>query len=116
MVLRVVACGEVGSVVVDVDVVGSLVVCCWLAFGSAGRHCMGLGGMDYRVDCARARNAAPREVEASLGARQSSSSCVVGGGGHWLIVEVVKALLGGLTSAGVVLQEGYRWPLAPLRT
>ena len=115
-VLCAVACGEVGSVVVGVDVAGSLVVCYRLAVGAEAGHCMGLEGMGCRVGCGLVRSAALREVEESLGARQLSSSCVAGGGGHWLIVEVVKALLGGLTSAGVVLQEGYRWPLALLRT
>ena len=116
MVRFVVAYGEVGSAVVGVDVAGSSVVCCLLAFGAEAVHCMGLEGMDYLIDCELVRSAAPREAEASLGAQQSSSSCVVGGGGHWLIVVVVKALLAGLTSAEVVLWGEYRLPLALLRT
>ena len=115
MVRFVVAYGEVGSAVVGVDVAGSSVVCCLLAFGAEAVHCMGLEGMGYLVDCEPVRSAVPREAEASPGAQQSSFSCVVGGGGHWLIVEVVKALLAGLTSAEVVLWGEYRLPLALLR-
>ena len=82
MVLCAVACGEAGSAVVGVDVEGNLVVCYQLASGAEVGHCMGLEGMGCRVGCARARSAALREAEASLGVRQLSSSCVVEGGGH----------------------------------
>jgi hypothetical protein len=116
MGLHAVACEEVGSVVVDVGVEGSLVVCLQLAFGAEEGHCMNLEGMGCRADCGRARSEAPREVEVSLGVQQSSSSCAVEGDGHLLVVEVVKALPVDLTRVEVVLQEECRWPRVPLQT
>jgi len=101
MGLCAVACEEAGSAVVGVGVEGSLVVCLQPAFEAEAGRCMGLEEMDCRVDCVRGRSAAPREVEASLGVQQLNSSCVVEGGGHWLAVEVVKALLAGLTHVEV---------------
>ena len=70
MVLFVVAYGEVGSAVVGVDVVGSLVVCCRLAFGAEAVHCMGSEGTGCRVGCGLVRSVALREVEESLGVQQ----------------------------------------------
>ena len=101
MGLCAVVCGETGSVVAGVGVVGSLVVCLHLAFEVEAGRCKDLEGVGSRVDCAQVKSAAPREVEASLEVLQLSSSCVVEGGGHWLTVEVVKALLAGLTHAVV---------------
>ena len=110
---RAVAYGEVDNVVVGVGVEGSLVVCWQSAFGVEAVRCMGLEGIGCRVDCEQVRSAAPREVEASLGAQQLSSSYVVGGGGHWQTVEVVMALLVSLPPVEVVLQE--EWSLARLQ-
>lgn len=106
------ACGEVGSVVVA----GSLAGCWPLAFGVEEARCMGLEGMGCRADWERVRNAAPREVEVSLEVRRSSSLCVVGGGGHSLIVEVVKVCLEVLMPVASVSQVECRWLLAQPRT
>jgi hypothetical protein len=102
MGLYAVVCEEAGNAVVGVDAVGSLVVCLQPAFGVEVERCRGLEGMGCRVDYEPVKSAAPREVEASLGVQQLSSSCVVEGDGHWLTVEVVKALLAGLTRVEVV--------------
>lgn len=110
-----VACGEVGSVVANVDVEGSLVVCLQLAFGAEEGRCMGLKGMGCRAGCAPAESAAPMEVEVSLGVQQLSSSCAVEGDGHLLVVELVKALPVDLTRVVFVLQAECRWPRVPLR-
>ena len=108
-----VACGEVGNVVVGVGVAGSSVACWQLSFGVEAGRCMGLEGMDCRVDYGQVKNLARRVVEVSPAAQRLSSSCVVGGGGRLLIVEAVKALLVGLTPVAVVLQE--EWSLARLQ-
>ena len=110
---RAVACGEVGSVVVGVDVAGNSVVCWQLAFEVEAGRCMGLEGMGCRVGYGLVRNVAPREVEVSLAAQRLSSSCVVGDGGRWSIVEVVRVLLVGLTPVAVVLRE--EWLLVRLQ-
>ena len=114
MGLYAVVCEEAGNAVVGVGAVGSLVVCLQPAFGVEVERCRGLEGMGCRVDYEPVKSAAPREVEASLGAQQLSSSYAVGGGGHWLTVEVVMALLVGLLPVEVVLQE--EWSLARLQT
>ena len=112
---RAVACGEVGSVVVGVDVAGNSVVCWQLAFEVEAGRCMGLEGMGCRVDYEPVRSATPREVVGSLGVQRLSSSCVGGGGGHLLIVEAVKVLLVDLTREEAVLLEECRWPRAQLQ-
>ena len=110
---RAVAYGEVDNVVVGVGVEGSLVVCWQSAFGVEAVRCMGLEGMGCRVGYGLVRNVAPREVEVSLAAQRLSSSCVVGDGGRWSIVEVVRVLLVGLTPVAVVLRE--EWLLVRLQ-
>ena len=115
MALRAVACGEVGSAVVGVDVEGSLGACSRVPFGAEAGRCRDLEGMGCRVDYEPVRSATPREVVGSLGVQRLSSSCVGGGGGHLLIVEAVKVLLVDLTREEAVLLEECRWPRAQLQ-